>query len=132
MTNWTANPAEVLRGIARAWARETGRQVDEDSYDRASAHLGQRGYSLNGFVNPVRCAAEAVRAMYDGAVDHESFERIAVNRGHTSPEILGVGFIVRGYEDLQKLCDLGNFVIVMGGDGVVRAFEPDEFGGRPN
>lgn len=83
--------------------------------------------TFTGFVNPVSCALHAVELMYDGSIDRESFQRLAVNRGSASPEVLREGFIVRGHEDLAELCEIGNFVIAFGGDGLVRAYEPDEY-----
>lgn len=68
-----------------------------------------------GHRNPVRCALEWFTAKgYPSRtldIDTESFERVAALVGDASAEEIANGFLVNSTSDVQRLCDIGNFVI---------------------
>jgi hypothetical protein len=84
---------------------------------------------LTGFRNPVRALATAVEAM-GSTIDRESFDKMAELRGDCAETALAKGFVVRGYEDLQRLCELGNVCIYQGGNGEVICCAPEDLASR--
>lgn len=79
-------------------------------------------FVLSGFMNPVQAIYEAIRTL-GGEPDRESFDRLTKLRENATPIS---GFILRGYEDVQRLCELADIVVVHK-DGKVFAYEPAEW-----
>lgn len=79
---------------------------------------------VTGFRNPAKAAAAYIRAM-DVPWDESSFDRLAGLRGDASPEDLQDGFIVKNIDDLQRVCQIGEFSIIQI-DGQVTALLPEE------
>lgn len=77
---------------------------------------------FDGMRNPV-LAAKAFCDAVGYPVDTASFDRVASIRGDRPIED---GFIVRCFEDVQRLCEIGNFVILQQ-DGQVIAMLPEEY-----
>jgi hypothetical protein len=80
--------------------------------------------TITGFLNPV-LAAEMWVARNGIPYDMDSFERVAKLRGDAASEVVADGFIVTGYDDLQRLCDIGDFCLANIG-GRLTALVPDE------
>lgn len=86
--------------------------------------------TVRGHRNAVRCALaffealNKVRPYFE--IDFESFERLALKVGDAKPEDLEPGFFLQSLEDVRRLCDIGNFAIVMH-EGKVTAMTPEEF-----
>ena len=67
-------------------------------------------FKVNGLRNPVRAALMYVQAM-GLPIDVESFKRTADVIGDSLPDVLADGFLVQNLSDLERLCDLGKFVV---------------------
>jgi len=74
---------------------------------------------IQGGNNPVRVALFCLRFLVSGSIviDEESFARVAEAVGGVNVD----GLIVAGFEDLQRLCDLGHFAIYVTEGGLVKA-----------
>lgn len=83
---------------------------------------------LLGYRNPVTAAVHAIMAM-EIRVNIPSFDRVASIVGDSDDQTLADGFVVKGYDDLQRLCEIGGFVIAMM-NGELCAFTPAEWQGR--
>ena len=69
-------------------------------------------FKVEGFRNPALCVLEVLRGtLPQSQRDDESFERMALECGDAPPEALNPGFVVRGIEDVSKLCRIGGFEI---------------------
>lgn len=80
---------------------------------------------LIGYTNPVRAACYAIKSL-GVPVDEASFDRLAARRGDASPEQIANGFLIRGCDDIQRLCDMADMVIVSA-DGIVTAFAAEDW-----
>lgn len=66
--------------------------------------------NFTGFINPAVAAKAFVKAM-GVPMDETSFDRVAEQCGNSAPDELAKGFLINTYEDVQRLCDLGQFCI---------------------
>ncbi len=86
--------------------------------------------TVRGHRNAVRCALAFFEALNKARpyfdIDVESFERVALVVGDAKPEDLELGFFLQSLEDVQRLCDIGNFAVVMH-EAKVTAMTPEEF-----
>lgn len=82
---------------------------------------------LTGFTNPVRAALAWLRVT-GVPLDEAAFENLAERRGDASPEQIADRFIIRGYDDLQRLCEMADMVIFQrSSDGVVTAVAAEDW-----
>ena len=80
-----------------------------------------KGY-FYGLINPVSVAQQYISRV-GAPMDEASFDRVASAVGDIEAE----GFLVETLADVQKLCELGNFVVVVDQDCVIRAYLPGEW-----
>lgn len=80
---------------------------------------------VTGFLNPALCALAYMRAM-NVPTNEESFYRIANVCGDADLDVTANGFLVQDMGDVQKLCEIGSFVIALV-DGVATCMTPDEW-----
>lgn len=86
--------------------------------------MSEPGHLITGHRNPVTAAKFALLS-WKVTIDEHSFDQVAELRGDSTPEQLADGFIVRGHDELQRLCELGDFCIADVG-GVIKALLPHE------
>lgn len=72
--------------------------------------------TIQGFLNPVRAAQEWLE-LQGNSIDLVSFDRVAGLTEELQPG--QEGFLIEGLEDLNKLCEIGGFMLYFGADGVV-------------
>lgn len=80
---------------------------------------------MTGYKNAALCALAYVKAI-GLPVDETSFARVAGKIGDATDEQIAQGFIVTTYEDLERLCDIGGFLIASK-DDLITAFMPEEW-----
>jgi hypothetical protein len=82
---------------------------------------------FTGFRNPIKALATGVKAL-GARIDEDSFDRLAEKRGDSRPEEIADGFLIRGIEDIQRLCELGNVIIATDPKtGLVVCHDPAEW-----
>lgn len=79
-------------------------------------------FDINGHTNPVEAAKLSMQAM-GFEIDEASFDILAAKRGEATAEEIGNGFLISGFDDLKRLAEIGNIVIVFE-DGIVTAYDP--------
>jgi hypothetical protein len=67
-------------------------------------------FVVQGPKNPVRVVYKVLIQLFDGEVDKASFDRVAEIVGDTESQD---GFLVQTMEDIERLCDIGNFGIAL-------------------
>lgn len=101
--------------------------TDPVVFTGVKAHSRQ-GSQWTGFINPA-IAAKAFVEKTGAPMDPDSFDRVAEQCGDSTPEQLAKGFLIDNYGALQRLCELGNFVIFTHRDtGLVTARHADDGG----
>lgn len=85
----------------------------------------QTAVEYTGFANPVLVALAYLRST-GITINEASFDRLAKLRGDAPLGLLEDGFVVRNYDDLQRLCDIAEMVIFVHG-GTVFAYSPEEW-----
>jgi hypothetical protein len=99
----------------------------EPAVDPLTSLLTTGRVPITGYRNPIRALAAGVKAC-GAKIDTASFDRLAEQRGDSRPEEIADGFIIRGYDDLQRLCELGNVVIATDPtSGLVVCHDPAEW-----
>lgn len=99
----------------------------EPANDPLMALLTTGRVPVTGYRNPIKALAAGVKAC-GAKIDTASFDRLAELRGDSRPEEIADGFIIRGYDDLQRLCELGNVVIATDPkSGLVVCHDPAEW-----
>lgn len=78
-----------------------------------------------GYKNPVLAALAYMKAI-DMDVDEPSFIRVAAGVKEATAEQLANGFVVISYDDVQRLCEIGDFIICAV-EGIIFAFTPQEW-----
>jgi len=82
-------------------------------------------FHLTGHKNAVSATLACLKAS-SIPVDEPSFQRLAELRGDAAALVIENGFIVVGYEGLQRLCDIGDMIIHWK-YGVVTAYGTEEW-----
>lgn len=70
------------------------------------------GDKLTGYRNAVR-AARAYLGSIGADIDAASFDRMEAERGNAPPEALANGFVVDSMDALSRLCEVGQFNVVV-------------------
>lgn len=84
--------------------------------------------SQTGYRNAVNAALAWIKAA-GVPVDEDTFAHMAELRGDCTEEALAEGFIVRGYAEVQRLCELANMVVLQH-EGTIIAMTPEDFTSR--
>lgn len=77
-------------------------------------------FAVTSYLNPAQCAKVFLRALGQ-RIDEASFNDVANQLEATGFVCAGEGFFVESIDDLQRLCELGNFTVVARHDGVLEA-----------
>ena len=67
---------------------------------------------IEGHKNAVRAARRYLEAL-GGTIDEASFDRMETLRGNAPPEALANGFVVDNMDALARLCEVGQFAVVV-------------------
>jgi hypothetical protein len=90
--------------------------------------IALRTFVVQGDTNPALCAMKAVRAMYGplAPINEQSFRNVANAIVIAQRPANYEGFFVEGWDDLNRLCELGNFYIFVDTSGRFTARKHDE------